>query len=112
MAYDESLEQRIDGAIAQWNLAVQKKKMFGGIGYLVGGNMAFGIHGDELIVRADEARGGELLQQTGTRHFAMGERTGMKNWYLAAGEAIKDGTKLAGLLETGRAFAQSLPPKK
>lgn len=112
MTYDTGLERRIDATISDWGSILQKKKMFGAIGYLVNGNMAFGIHKDELIVRTDEAKGDELLKEPGVRHFSMGSHTSMKNWYMAGGEAIADDFKLAKLLELGNNFAQSLPPKK
>jgi TfoX/Sxy family transcriptional regulator of competence genes len=112
MAYDERLEQRIDAVVAGWDVVVDKKKMFGGLGYLINGNMAFGIHhGGEVIVRLSETDGKELLKQPDTRNFTMGPRTSMKNWYLVGGEFIADDAKLAELLGKGRDYALTLPPK-
>jgi TfoX/Sxy family transcriptional regulator of competence genes len=111
MTYDKELERRIDAATAGWDEVPTKKKLFGAVGYLIHDNMAFGIHGRELIVRTTESRGNELLRQPGLRHFAMGGRTSMKNWYLAGGEAIAGDAKLTNLLETCRDYVQTLPPK-
>jgi hypothetical protein len=56
MSYNTKLEERIDAAVKLWR-NVEKKKMFGGVGYLLKGNMAFGIHRDFLIVRMDKEEG-------------------------------------------------------
>lgn len=111
MAYDTTLENRIDEAIAGWKLEVGKKKMFGGVGYFINRNMAFGIKKDELIVKAAEATGDELLRRPGVGYFVMGDRPPMKSWYLAGGEAIADDAKLAELLEISRDYTLTLPPK-
>ncbi len=108
MAYDIELENRIDKLSEGWELT--KKKMFGGIGYLAGGNMAFGIHKDELIIRASEKEGEGLLAKPGVRIFDMTGRP-MKNWFMAGGDAIKSDEKLLELLETGYDYSLSLPPK-
>jgi TfoX/Sxy family transcriptional regulator of competence genes len=108
MAYDTDLEAKIDSLTSDWDLA--KKKMFGGIGYLLSGNMAFGIHKDELILRADEKEAESLLKQEGIRLFDMTGRP-MKNWLMAEQNAWSSDDKLEGLLKIGRDFASGLPPK-
>ena len=112
MAYDTGLEGRIDAAIASWGVNTQKKKLFGGIGYLYNGNMMFGIHGDELIVRVSELDTQTLMQHTGVRPFALGGMVAKKNWLFVSGEAIADNAALDGWLLLGREFASSLPPKQ
>ncbi len=108
MAYDLKLEARIDRLTDSWEL--DKKKMFGGVGYKLGGNLACGIHKDELIVRAAAEQVSELLKQPGIRNFDMG-RGPMKGWLLAGGPAIKTDESLLKLLEISRDYASSLPPK-
>jgi hypothetical protein len=61
MAYDKGIERRIDGVIAAWP-NIEKKKMFGGVCYLTGGNMCFGIWQEYLIVRTDPGTAREKLQ--------------------------------------------------
>jgi TfoX/Sxy family transcriptional regulator of competence genes len=56
MAYSVKLEEMIDAAVKRWQ-AVEKKKMFGGVCYLLKGNMAFGIYKEFLIVRMDKEQG-------------------------------------------------------
>lgn len=108
MAYDTKLEERIDKLVGDWGLA--KENMFGGIGYLAGGNMAFGIHKDELIIRAAEEQGKNLLSKPGMRIFDMTGRP-MKNWLMAGKAAIQTDGQLNGLLKIGYDFALSLPSK-
>ncbi len=110
MAYNAELETSIDKLIDGWDMALNKKNMFGGIGYMINGNMAFGIHKDELIVRANEQQGKTLLKAEGIRIFDMTGRP-MKNWFMASGKAIEPDKNLGKLLKIGRDFALSLPPK-
>jgi len=55
MAYDTTLEERIDEVVGSWGLDVPKRKMFGGLGYFINRNMAFGIKTDDR--RADSKSG-------------------------------------------------------
>lgn len=110
MAYDLGLEERIDQTTEQWEEPLLKKKMFGGLGYLVYGNMCFGVHGEELIIRATEEQGRLLMERHGIRVFDMTGRP-MKGWFLAGHEATEEDEELADLLVIGRDFGLSLPPK-
>jgi len=109
MAYDPNLEDRIDKLAADWG--VGKKKMFGGLGYFINGNMCFGIHKDELIVRATEEQGAELLKKPGLHLFDVMKGRTMKTWFMAGGQAITDDKKLLELLKLSHDYALSLPPK-
>lgn len=75
MAYDTGLEERIDDEISRWDVDVAKRKMFGGLGYFINRNMAFGVKGDELIVKADERTAAELLGEPGMMPFEFGGRS-------------------------------------
>jgi len=112
MVYDVSLEERVEEVIASWTADVVKKKMFGGVAWMVQGNMAFGIHGDELIVRAPEDKTAKYMKQPGVHEFVFGKARGhsMKNIFMAGGDNLEE-PMLGELLETGRDFALSLPPK-
>ena len=72
MPYDEALAQRIRRVLAP-QPGLTEKKMFGGVGFLIRGNMACGVHGDNLIVRVGPARYEEALAQPHARVF---DRTG------------------------------------
>lgn len=108
MAYDITLEQRIDKLTSPWGLG--KKKMFGGLGYFVNGNMCFAIRRDELLLRLDDEQAGTLLKITGVHIAQMGPKV-MKNWLEAGGEAIATDAKLLDLLTIGHDYALNLPEK-
>ena len=109
MAYDASIEARIDEVVANWDVNVLKRKMFGGLGYFINRNMAFGIKGDELIVKCDEAMAQILLKEDGMKPFEFGGKT-MKAWLLAEPETL-DEDNLSRLLEISRDYTLTLAPK-
>lgn len=109
MAYDNELEARIERLSLAWP-GFQRKKMFGGVGWLFQGNMAFGILKDSLVVRsAPEAYAG-FLARPGVGEFAVTGRP-MKGWLLVAPEAIEQESALLEWLEIGRDFAATLAAK-
>lgn len=112
MSYDASIEERVDEAIAGWGADTAKKKMFGGVAWMVQGNLAFGILGSELIVRAPEDRTEHYMKRPGVHEFVFGKARGhsMKNIFMAGGDNLED-PAFTELLETGRDYALSLPPK-
>lgn len=109
MAYDPTLEVRIDDEIVTWDVEVTKRKMFGGLGYFINGNMAFGVKGDELIVKPAPERADELQKEPGVKPFEFGGRT-MKSWCLAEPEVL-DEDNLSRLLAICRDYVLTLPPK-
>jgi len=109
MAYDTILESRIDELVVEWGIEVSKRKMFGGLGYFINRNMAFGIAGDELIVKSDTETAAKLLQEDGIRPFEMGGKS-MKAWQLASAE-ILDEENLERLVCISRDYVLTLPPK-
>jgi TfoX/Sxy family transcriptional regulator of competence genes len=109
MAYDEGLAQRIR-TLLDSRSDVADKRMFGGIAFLISGNMACGVSGDDLIVRVDRDESEELLGEPGARRFDMTGRP-MKGWLLVAPEATGDDDDLERWVRRGEEFAASLPPK-
>lgn len=109
MAYDTSLETRIDDEVAGWGIEVRKRKMFGGLGYFVNGNMAFGVKADELIVKPNPEYADELQAEPGIKPFEFGGKI-MKSWCLAESE-ILDEDNLPRLLELCRDYVLTLPRK-
>ena len=109
MAYDTELEHRIDSAAPEFGSLV-KKKMFGGIGYMVNGNMCFGIHKNNLVVRTTAQKAEYLLKR---EHVTVFDITGrpMKGWIMVESGALELNTDLLELLETGLQFALALPSK-
>ena len=68
MSYNTKLEQKIDAAAKRWK-GIEKKKMFGGVGWLLRGNMCFGIWEDLLIVRMDRETGEKSLTHRNVSPF-------------------------------------------
>lgn len=109
MAYDEALAQRIRAALPAIP-GLGEKKMFGGIGFLVNGNMACGVHQNSLMVRIDPATYADALARPGVRAFDMTGRP-MKGWILVDPAGLESAGELQGWLLQGLAFAEALPPK-
>jgi TfoX/Sxy family transcriptional regulator of competence genes len=109
MAFDEGLADRIRGVLDARS-DVDERKMFGGIGFLVAGNMACGVMRDDLMVRMEPDAAAALESEPGVRRFDMGGRP-MKGWLLVAPEATADDGDLERWVRRGEEFAASLPPK-
>jgi TfoX/Sxy family transcriptional regulator of competence genes len=108
MAYDERLAERIRAALPG---EVTERKMFGGIAWMLAGNMACGIMGgDELLARLGPDGADEALDEAGTRPATMGERT-MKGYVLVDADEIASEQTLQAWVDRCAAFAESLPPK-
>lgn len=110
MAYDTGLEERIGDIIAGWDVEVASRKMFGGVGYFINRNMAFGIKADQLIVKADAETVGKLLEEPGVGYFDYGGKQ-MKSWLQVEGDVL-DEDNLPRLLEISRDYTLTLPPKR
>jgi TfoX/Sxy family transcriptional regulator of competence genes len=109
MAYDEELAGEIRGLLAGEN-GVVEKKMFGGLAFLVGGNMAVAASGQGgMLVRVDPAESDALLASTKARLMEMRGRT-MPGWLRVDTEDLTK-PELAQWVERGVTYARSLPPK-
>src|SRR5579862_3907476 len=110
MAYDEKLAARIRDLIGD-GPDVTEKKMFGGLAFLVRGNMAIAASGQGgVLVRADPARSDELA---GTTDAYVAEMRGrrMPGWLRVDGDRLEADSDLAFWVETGAEYARSLPAK-
>jgi TfoX/Sxy family transcriptional regulator of competence genes len=111
MAYDEELADRIRLLLGN-RPGVSEKKMFGGLAFLVGGNMAIAASGwGGILVRVDPEESAELLATTAAYPMEMRGRE-MTGWLRVAAEAVDDDDDLAAWVERGVAYADSLPPKQ
>jgi TfoX/Sxy family transcriptional regulator of competence genes len=110
MAYDEELAARIRDLVAG-EAGVSEKKMFGGLAFLVSGNMAVAASGQGgLLVRVDPAESAELVETTSATEMEMRGRS-MSGWLrLASGDVEND--DLFPWVNRGVAFARSLPAKR
>jgi TfoX/Sxy family transcriptional regulator of competence genes len=109
MACDEGLAQRIRELLEE-EPGFDEKRMFGGIGFLIYGNMACGIIGDDLIVRVGTENYEDLLQSPHVRKFDLTGRP-MRGWLMVSPEGCESDDNLSGWVERGLDFALSLPPK-
>ena len=109
MAFDEQLAESIRSLLGR-KAGLVEKKMFGGLAFLINGNMSVGVHGKELIVRIDPKTTEAALQEPGARIFDITGRP-MKGWLLVGGAAVKDSASLAKWVRRGADYAASLPKK-
>ena len=109
MAFDESTAHRVRTELGDLPGLVEKK-MFGGVGFIVQGNMAVGVHGSDLIVRVGAAEYAEALAQPHVRVFDMTGRP-MQGWVLVSPDGFEAEDELRRWIDQGVAFARSLPPK-
>ena len=109
MAYDEILEGRIR-AVLEGQPGLTAKKMFGGVGFMVNGNMACGVNKLDLIVRVGPKNYEEALSKAHTRPFDMTGRP-MKGWVVVLPDGYAAEADLRAWLGQGLDFVLSLPPK-
>ena len=111
MAYDEQLAERVR-EIIHARPGVTERKMFGGIGWMIGGNMACGVMSDDvLVVRIDPDEIADALAEPHTSEFGRRGSKPMKGFVLVAFEALADDAGLARWVDRGAARAAEMPPK-
>jgi TfoX/Sxy family transcriptional regulator of competence genes len=110
VAYDEALAERIRELVAgEPNLT--EKKMFGGLAFLVGGNMAIAASGQGgILVRCDPAQSDDLVANTDARLMEMRGRE-MQGWLRVDEEHVRTKRRLEKWAKLGTAYARSLPAK-
>lgn len=109
MAYDEGLAQRVREALTD-RADLTEKKMFGGLCFLLSGNMAAGIVGEELMLRVGPERYGDALARPHAREMDFTGRS-LKGMVYVGVEGIAEDDDLASWLGMAVYFAGSLPPK-
>jgi TfoX/Sxy family transcriptional regulator of competence genes len=110
MAYDEKLADRIRPLLGDRS-NLTEKKMFGGLAFLIGGNMAIAASGQGgILVRVDPEKSDELVATTPAELMEMRGRS-MAGWLRVAAGDVADDEALSGWVERGSAYAGSLPPK-
>ena len=110
MAYDEELAARIRDLITG-ERGVTEKKMFGGLAFLVNGNMSVAASGQGgLLVRIDPDESDAFVRKPGVETMVMRGRP-MAGWLRVEADTVRTKTQLVGWVDRGVAFARSLPPK-
>ncbi len=111
MAYDEDLANRIRELVADES-GIVEKRMFGGLAFLVGGNMSVSASGQGgLLVRVDPVETDSLLEERHAEPFVMRGRP-MDGWLRVAPEGVRTKRELHRWVARGVAYARSLPPKQ
>ena len=109
MAYNTDLEYRIDKLASPFT-ELDKRKMFGGVGYMLNGNMCCAIHKEYLVVRTSIQKAGELLKDETIEPFNITGKA-MKGWLMISSDYVETDEKLSSMLKLGIDFAENLPPK-
>ena len=109
MAYDEGVAERIRSATADV-VGLTERKMFGGLAFMHRGNMAFGIIGDELMIRVGPEKWADAVTLPHARAMDFTGRP-MKGMVYVDVDGFAEDGQLSVWLEQGLAFAGSLPPK-
>ncbi len=109
MAFDERVAARLRAELGTLP-GLTEKKMFGGIAFLIRGNMACGVNGDNLIVRVGAAQYEASLMQPGARVFDFSGRP-MSGWVMVAPAGYAAAEDLARWVKLGVTFAGALPVK-
>ncbi len=111
MAYDEDLADRIRELISAEE-GVTEQRMFGGLGFMVGGNLAVAASGQGgILVRVGPEQSERLLASTPAEPMEMGSRS-MRGWLRVSSEHLKTKRQLSRWVERGVAYARSLGPKE
>jgi TfoX/Sxy family transcriptional regulator of competence genes len=110
MAYDEELAGRIRTLLGK-RAELAEKKMFGGLGFMIGGNMAIAASGQGgILVRVDPEESEELVATTPAEPMEMRGRQ-MAGWLRVETADVSDDAALGEWVDRGAAYAASLPPK-
>lgn len=108
MAYDEKFAERVRAELQ--GLPYVEKKMFGGLGYLIHGNMACGWYNGHMVARIDPAHHASYLKKKYVRPFDLRGKP-MKGWLLIEPDGYKTAKQLRAWIKIGLEYAASLPPK-
>jgi TfoX/Sxy family transcriptional regulator of competence genes len=111
VAYDEDLADRIRELVAP-EKGVTETRMFGGLAFLIGGNMAVAASGQGgLMVRADPSEGKRLMASTTAKPMEMRGKA-MTGWLRVESADVRQKRQLQKWVNLGVTYAKSLPPKK
>jgi TfoX/Sxy family transcriptional regulator of competence genes len=109
MAYSESLASRIRDVFAD-RRGITEKKMFGGVGFMLHGNMCVGVWKTSLIVRLGREQAATALKEPNVVDFDITGRP-MKGWALVEAEGVETDDQLVGWVERAVKFVETLPRK-
>ena len=112
MAFDQALAERTRATlIAAGRAEATEKKMFGGLAFLIGGNMCCGVRGEDLLVRVGPEGGPSALAEPAARPFEMGQRGPSAGFILVGPDGTATDDALAVWVNRAMAFVVTLPAK-
>ncbi len=109
MPYNSFIAGGIRDLLAH-KLNIEEKKMFGGIGFLLNGNMLVGVWKDSLIVRLGIDAYEQALMEPNVKEFDLTGRP-MKGWVMVEPEGIEEDDQLKTWIERATKFVETLPAK-
>jgi hypothetical protein len=109
MAFNAELAERIRGRLKE-RAGFTEKKMFGGVTFLLNGNMCCGVRVEEIIVRLPPSEGDQALSQPNTKQFVLNGRP-LKGWILVGTKSLETDPDLAKWVDRAADFVGTLPPK-
>lgn len=109
MAFDAKLAARIRRRLGK-RAGLVEKQMFGGVAFLLNGNMCCGVHGEEMIVRLAPEDTAKALAQANTHRFDLTGRP-MQGWILVKPKGLATAAALGKWIGIASRYAASLPPK-
>jgi TfoX/Sxy family transcriptional regulator of competence genes len=110
MPYDQALAQRIKISLGDCQGFIEKK-LFGGVGFLINGNMACGVQGNDLITRVENKNYQDALSHPFVKPFMANRGKPMIGWVIVTHEGLEKDVELQYWVEQGCQVAQSLPKK-
>ncbi len=110
MAFNEALAERIRQRLTR-RKNVEEKKMFGGVGFLLNGNLLVGVRKDSLLVRLGPDESDEALKEPHVSEFNIRGRGTMKGWVVVGLEGVEDEDQLSGWIQRAVKFVGKLPAK-
>jgi hypothetical protein len=109
MAFNESLAERIRRCLLR-KKGIEEQKMFGGIVFMLHGNMLVGVWKDSLIARLGQDQANEALRQPHVREFDITGKP-MRNWVLVEAKGIESDDELNAWIQGAAEFVRVLPRK-
>ena len=110
MAFDEALAGRIRRRLAR-RKNVGERTLFGGIGFLLNGNLLVGVWKESLVVRLGEDEGEEALKEAHVKEFDITGRP-MRGWVLVGPAGVQDAEQLSAWIQRAVKFVGAVPAKE
>ena len=111
MAFHEALAERTRRILAR-RKNVEEKRRFGGVGFLLNGNLLVGVRKDSLLVRLGPEQSDEALKEAHVSEFQITGRGTMKGWLVVSLEGVQSDDQLKGWIQRAVKFVGKLPAKE